>query len=71
LTSFRRCYHNLIRDFLIDEGLCDAARATRLAGRFERYLLGCDWIETSDGVNFAKVPAPGGDRSDQTRQLAF
>ena len=45
----------LVRDFLVEEGLCDTVRALRLADRFERYLRGCDWIETSDGITFERA----------------
>ena len=63
---------SLVRDFLLDEGLCDQRRATDLAQRFERQLRACESLETDDGTVFTRTRRSAGGRSAfATRQLGF
>ena len=46
----------LIRDFLTDNALCDAAEARHLASKLDAELRRCDLIETEDGTTFVRAP---------------
>ena len=62
----------LVRDFLIDQGLCDNLEARRLAGKFDAELRHCDSIETEDGTTFAKTrPSDRRSLHGNARQLGF
>ena len=62
---------NLIRDFLVEEGLCDYQRALQAADRFERRLRECDCLETHDGTTYFKAQERHGTSAFAGRQLAF
>lgn len=63
---------SLVRNFLVDEGLCDQRRATELAPRFDRQLREYESVETEDGTTYARTSQSRFGRSRfPGRQLGF
>jgi len=61
----------LVRDFLLQHGLCDDQRARQLASKFDWELRHCDAIETEDGTTFSRDQRRNRRSGDFGRQLGF
>ena len=61
----------LLRDFLLQHGLCDDQRARQLASKFDWELRQCDVIETEDGTTFTRDERRNRRSSNFARQLGF
>ena len=62
----------LVRDFLVQHGLCDLQKARQLASKFDWELRQCEVIETEDGTTFTRDNRRTGRSAGQCgRQLGF
>ena len=61
----------LVRDFLLQHGLCDDQRARQLASKFDWELRQCDVIETEDGTTFTRDERRNRRSGNFARQLGF
>ena len=61
----------LVRDFLLQHGLCDDQRARQLASKFDWELRQCDIIETEDGTTFTRDERRNRRSGNFARQLGF
>ena len=61
----------LMRDFLLQHGLCDDQRARQLASKFDWELRQCDVIETEDGTTFTRDERRNRRSGNFARQLGF
>jgi hypothetical protein len=61
----------IVRDFLVQHGLCDLQQARQLASKFDWELRQCEVIETEDGTSFTRDDRRGGRGGNHCRQLGF